>query len=94
MPARKFLKMSWNAKPMATVDSPSTWMSCPGLKPGTAITRLTSRPTSTMAPWASRPSTRPTLCWRPNRWLTLRISVRTPVAAKKKSRKTTRPMAM
>jgi len=53
IPAKKFLKMSWNAKLIATEPSPHKPMISPGPKAGNAITQAIELPAAQVRVWTS-----------------------------------------
>ena len=62
IPESKFWKISLNAKPIATEPIPKALMSCPGVKPGIAMTIAIKKPKNIIAVVPTRFSTRTKFC--------------------------------
>ena len=104
-PARKFSKMSWNAKPIATAPIPSPAMALAGVKPGRTMAAAISSPTSHTASLATvwRSCFRLSRMWA---WLTVRstrrdrnpaansVITRTATAMTRLGKAATKPAAM
>jgi hypothetical protein len=81
-PARKFWKMSLNAKPIATPPMPSAPIRSAGVKLGKAAVKAMSKPRRTIAPCASRPIASSSVRCSPRRIAFLRTSARTALATR------------